>query len=71
MKLNDTQMELSLNSRQQCPSHYRRQRRQTRAQWWFARMRQLVESATDWQPAPTPRPVQTSFVPLLVKGGRN
>jgi hypothetical protein len=36
-----------------------RQRRLTRAQWWFQRMRQAVDGALDWQPAPPPRPEQT------------
>jgi hypothetical protein len=39
----------------------RRQQRQTRARWWFQRMRQIVDRATDWQPAPPPRPVQIWF----------
>lgn len=38
-----------------------RQQKQKRAQWWFHRMRQIVERATDWQPAPPPRPVQIWF----------
>lgn len=38
-----------------------RQRKQSRAQWWFQRMRQIVERARDWQPAPAPRPVQIWF----------
>jgi hypothetical protein len=33
----------------------------TRARWWFQRMRQIVDRATDWQPAPQPRPVQIWF----------
>ena len=31
------------------------------AQWWFQRMRQIVNSALDWQPAPAPRPEQIDF----------
>jgi hypothetical protein len=30
-------------------------------QWWFERMRQIVNSALDWQPAPSPRPEQIDF----------
>lgn len=30
-------------------------------QWWFQRMRQIVNSALDWQPAPPPRPEQIDF----------
>jgi hypothetical protein len=36
----------------------RRQRRLSRAQWWFQRMRQIVDRAIEWQPAPPPRPEQ-------------
>jgi len=32
-----------------------------RAQWWFRRMRQIVDSALDWEPAPPPRPEQALF----------
>jgi hypothetical protein len=27
-------------------------------QWWFRQMRQIVDRALDWQPAPPPRPEQ-------------
>jgi len=40
------------------PRITRRQRRQSRAQWWFARMRAVVDRALDWKPAPPPRPEQ-------------
>ena len=30
-------------------------------QWWFQRMRQIVDRALDWHPAPPPRPEQISF----------
>jgi hypothetical protein len=69
MKINDTQMELVFDSTQSCVSRGRRQRRLNRAQWWFARMRQIVDRATDWEPAPPPRPVQISFAPLLSRAG--
>jgi hypothetical protein len=36
-----------------------RPRRQSRAHWWFQRMRQIVDEACDWQPALAPRPEQT------------
>ena len=39
----------------------RQPRKQSRAQWWFQRMRQIVDRATDWRPAPPPRPVQIWF----------
>jgi len=36
-------------------------RRQSRARWWFQRMRQVVDLAVDWQPTPRPRPIQIWF----------
>ena len=30
-----------------------------RARWWFSQMRQVVNSALDWKPAPPARPEQT------------
>jgi hypothetical protein len=30
-------------------------RRISRAQWWFAQMRAVVDCALDWKPAPPPR----------------
>jgi hypothetical protein len=39
----------------------RRQRRLSRAQWWFQRMRQIVDRTIAWQPAPVPPPEQTWF----------
>lgn len=38
----------------------RRQKRQSRAGWWFERMRQVVDRAFDWQAVP-PRPEQIWF----------
>jgi hypothetical protein len=37
----------------------RRQKRLTRARWWFRQMRSVVNQARDWAPAPEPRPEQT------------
>jgi hypothetical protein len=55
----DRQIEMSFeNAKRFSP---RRQRRHTRAQWWFQRMRQIVDLATEWPPAPSPRPVQIWF----------
>jgi hypothetical protein len=28
-----------------------------RAQWWFRRMRQIVDSALDWEPPPRPEQI--------------
>lgn len=51
----DGQMEMSFGKMT------RRQTKSTRAQWWFRRMRQIVDRAADWRPAPPPRPVQIWF----------
>jgi hypothetical protein len=42
-------------------SSSRYQRRLSRAQLWFQRMRQIVDRACDWSPAPPPRPEQIWF----------
>ena len=36
----------------------RREGRIARANWWFAKMREAVENAMDWQTANQPRPEQ-------------
>ena len=53
------QMELSLSNGRPCPSLNRRQRRLSRAQWWFQRMRQVVDRVIE--PAAPPRPEQLVF----------
>jgi len=55
------QMELGFDSNRECPPVTRRQRRLSRACWWFARMRQVVDHAMEWPAAPAPRPEQTCF----------
>jgi hypothetical protein len=54
----DSQLELGFQNA--CPvlaaSHP--QKRLNRANWWFNRMRHIVDRAFDWKPAPTPRPEQ-------------
>lgn len=57
----DGQMELSFGGARERRAVNRRQQRLGRATWWFARMRQTVEQAIDWEPAPPPRPEQTWF----------
>lgn len=52
----DAQLEMSFGTAGRQPT--RRQRRLNRAQWWFQRMRQMVDRAVDWQAAPLPRPEQ-------------
>ena len=54
----NTQLELGFVSAGQPFVVTRRQRRQSRANWWFERMRQVVDRAFDWQPAAPARPEQ-------------
>ncbi len=56
----DMQLEFTLaNCRDGGPCLLGQEKRSHRAGWWFERMRQIVERACDWEPAPLPRPVQT------------
>ena len=52
------QLELGLNGGQTRILGRRRETRMARGQWWFARMREAVENAIDWQAAAQPRPEQ-------------
>ncbi len=52
------QLEMNLGSGRGCHNGARHHRRQGRAHWWFERMRQVVDRAIDWEPAPPPRPEQ-------------
>lgn len=58
MIMDRKQLEMSFDGSNSFRPHIRR-RRQSRAQWWFARMREVVDQAFDWRPAPPPRPAQT------------
>jgi hypothetical protein len=55
------QMELGIGKTKPCRSVKRSQRRQGRANWWFQQMREVVDKAIDWQPAPPARPEQIYF----------
>jgi hypothetical protein len=60
--MKDTAIEqMELGVRSQIRNEYRNLRsdRRSRAQWWFAKMRQVVEFALPPQPMATPRPEQT------------
>jgi hypothetical protein len=59
MAMNNEQLEMGLSS--PVPCTLRHQRRRARAQWWFNRMRQVVDRAMDWEAAPPPRPEQIWF----------
>ena len=57
--MTNEQLELGLNGAKLCIPATQRERRMTRAQWWFAHMRQIVDRAIDWKAAGEPRPEQT------------
>ncbi len=59
MKLNTAQMELGFGPSTAIMPPDARRRRLSSAAWWFSRMRQVVDLAVDWEPAPEPRPEQT------------
>jgi len=52
------QLELGFNGNLPRPLAQRREGRIARANWWFARMREAVAGAMDWQNAGQPRPEQ-------------
>jgi len=49
-KMNTNQMELSLKAKQVRATLGQKQRRQERAQWWFAQMRRAVAASLEWKP---------------------
>lgn len=52
------QLELGFNGVQIRADAAPRESRVARANWWFARMRTIVESAMDWSATAEPRPEQ-------------
>ena len=52
------QLELGFNSLPPRASAAGREGRIARANWWFARMRNIVEHAMDWSAPAEPRPEQ-------------
>ena len=61
INMNNSQLELGLGNGRGCRPLDGRQRRLNRAKWWFDRMRQVVDRAFDWTPAPAARPEQIWF----------
>ena len=60
--MTDAQLELSLGNPRVTLSPRPNRRPSTfNSRWWFQRMRQIVDRAFDWQPAPPARPEQTWF----------
>jgi hypothetical protein len=58
---NQKQMELGLAEATRYPRVAKRERRLNRANWWFDHMRQVVDRALDWEPAPRFQPEQIWF----------
>jgi len=56
--MNKEQLEMSFNASIRCRQELRGRPRRSRAQWWFNRMRAVVDNARDRTPAPAPRPEQ-------------
>jgi len=52
------QLELGFNGTQTRIFGQRRERRVARGKWWFAKMREAVASAMDWQSPAAPRAEQ-------------
>lgn len=57
--MTNQQMELGFGGQKLLTRSGRRERRMTRAKWWFTNMRQIVDRAMEWQAAAEPRPEQT------------
>jgi len=60
-KMNRQQLEMSFEGPVAFRPVIRRHRRMVRARWWFEQMRQVVDRAWDWEPAPPARPEQVSL----------
>ena len=57
--MNNEQLEFGINPHiQHRGAKARRGTRTARANWWFARMRNIVSRAMDWEAAGSPRPEQ-------------
>lgn len=61
LNMTNRQLEMSFGNARLCRRTSRRQRRLSSAKWWFDRMRQVVNEATEWRPAPAARPEQIWF----------
>ncbi|MDB6021414.1 MAG: hypothetical protein JWQ04_1271 [Pedosphaera sp.] len=57
--MNQKQLELELAGANRCPHVMKRDSRANRANWWFGQMRQVVDRAFEWEPAPRFQPEQT------------
>jgi hypothetical protein len=62
--MNKQQLEITLPTMCRRPGNYR-QRRVSRARWWFSQMRRVVDEAVEWAPA-----VRQEQAKLPPAGGR-
>ncbi len=58
MRLTNEQLELTLAGGETTLPAPKKMERMTRADWWFRQMRQVVDTALDWEPAPRFNPEQ-------------
>jgi len=59
MRATNEQLELTLADNGMIDSAPEKKvERKSRAEWWFRQMRQVVDKAMDWEPAPRFRPQQ-------------
>ena len=65
--MNQEQMELGFGAGSGCGRARRNGRHSQRANWWFEQMRQVVDHAFDWEPAPR---FQTDQILLPDTGNR-
>jgi hypothetical protein len=61
--MNKQQLEMSFENPVAFRPVIRPQRRKVRARWWFEQMRQVVDRAWDWEPAPLTHPEQVCLTP--------
>ncbi len=61
------QLELGFNGTQARIFGKRREAKVARGKWWFAKMREAVASAMDWQTENQPRPEQILFAGVTRK----
>jgi hypothetical protein len=60
--ITNNQMELGFRQQTLSASAVERERRQTRAEWWFKQMRRVVGLAMEWRPTPNARAEQSYLV---------
>jgi hypothetical protein len=64
--MTQNQLELELAAANRPP--LKQEARSNRASWWFKQMRQVVDQAFEWEPAPRFRPEQILFTENASRG---